>query len=257
MKVFRLIMLLILTMLPRCAAATNEFWFPVGEKLTYKLYWGIIPVGTSDLYSQWGEENGKTCLVLRATAKTGSFVAMIYPVDDFIESVVDPQTFLPVRYTQKLHEGRHVRDDTIIFDHKERKGYWKSGITGATNTMDILSDTRDVLCLTYYMRPKGTEIGAKEEFRVIVDDKLYVLGITVLGREDIKTPGMGKTKCLKIEPQARFGGIFVRKGRVMTWFSDDEKRICTRMEGKVPLANLKAILISVQGWEAKDETPND
>jgi hypothetical protein len=230
-------------------AATNELWFPVGEKLTYKLYWGVIRVGTSHLTSEWLEKDGKRYVVLKATARTTAVVNKIYPVEDYIESTVDPETFLPVKYVQKLMEGCHIRDDTIIFDHNAHKAYWTSGLTNAVKVIEIGSDTRDVLTLTYYMRPKGTEIGAKEDFRVLVDDKLYSLGVTVLDRENMKIPGFGKVMNLKVEPKARFGAIFVRKGKVLMWFSDDTHRICTKMVGEVPVANVKAILTGVEGWE--------
>ena len=85
--------------------ATNDLWFPVGEKLVYRLYWGIIPVGTCEMCTQWIEVEGKTLLSIKATAKTTYVVSKIYPVDDYIETRVNPATFLPVEYVQKLREG--------------------------------------------------------------------------------------------------------------------------------------------------------
>jgi hypothetical protein len=224
-------------------------WFPVGEKLTYRLYWGIIRVGTAHLSSEWVEENGKRYVLLRSAARTSSIVATIYPVDDLIESLVDPETFLPVRYTQKLKEGRHIRDDRIAFDHKAGKAVWTSGLTNTTSTIRIGPDTRDVLTLTYYMRPRSAGVGDKREFRVLVDDKLYDLELTILGLEDIKLSGFGRINCIKVEPKARFGGIFTHKGKVTAWFSNDENRILTRMVAVLPVANLKSILSEVEGWE--------
>jgi hypothetical protein len=232
----------------QCAAATNELRFPVGEKLTYKLYWGIIRVGTSHLSSEWVEEDGKRYIFLRATARTAAIVAAIYPVDDCIESLVDPDTFLPVRYTQKLKEGRHIRDDRITFDHKACKAFWTSGLTNTTRYIDIGPDTRDVLTLTYYMRPVSAEAGDKSEFRVLVDDKLYDLELTILDLDDMKLSGFGRVDCIKVEPKARFGGIFTRKGKVTAWFSNDEHRILTMMVAKLPVANLHAVLSEVEGW---------
>ena len=232
-----------------CSAATNDLWFPVGEKLTYKLYWGVIRVGISHLTSEWVEKDGKRCIALKATAATTSIVSKIYPVEDYIESTVDPETFLPVKYFQKLHEGSHLREDTVVFDHKALKAYWTSGLTNGVKVIGIDADTRDVLTLTYYMRPQGASIGAKRDFRVLVDDKLYGLGVTIIDREKMDIPGFGKVMCLKVEPKATFGSIFVRKGRVLMWFSDDKHRICTRVIGEVPVANVRAILAGVDGWE--------
>jgi hypothetical protein len=230
------------------SVSTNKtFWFPVGEKLIYKLYWGIIPVGALELSSEWVEEEGKKLLAIRAVARTTSIVAKIYPVEDFIESIIDPVSFLPLRYTQRLKEGRHLRDDKIRFDHGKRKAYWESGLDDSNGEIEIDADTRDVLCLVYFMRSKGFDVGATEKFRVLVDEKLYDLEVTGIEHEKLQVKDFGKVKCLKVQPKAKFGEIFVRKGRVNLWFSLDARHVCTRMTGKVPVASVKAILVGVKG----------
>jgi len=42
-----------------------------------------------------------------------------------------------------------------MFDHKALKAYWTSGLTNVVKVIGIDADTRDVLTLTYYMRPKA------------------------------------------------------------------------------------------------------
>lgn len=239
-------LLMMITWARAAPAMTNDLWFPVGEKLLYKLYWGIIPVGRAEMTTTWVEEDGRHLIALRATARTTSIVAKIYPVDDFIESVVDPETFLPLRYVQRLKEGRHLRHDKTIFDHKARKAYWESGLDRSANEIEIAPDSRDVLCLIYYMRSKGFEVGQETKFRVLVNEKLYDLKVIGVKYEKIRVRGLGRLRCLKVEPKAGFGEIFVRKGRIQLWFSDDERHICTRMTAKVPLASIKAILVGVE-----------
>ncbi|OGV65406.1 MAG: hypothetical protein A2283_01605 [Lentisphaerae bacterium RIFOXYA12_FULL_48_11] len=239
--------------------ATNDLWFPVGEKLIYRLYWGIIPVGTCEMSTQWIEVEGKRLLSIRAIARTTSVVSKIYPVDDYVETQVNPETFLPVEYIQKLREGRHIRDDIVKFNHKEGIAVWKSAKARAakvTKEIKIETDTRDVLCLAYYMRSKGLAVGQEEKFKVIVDDKIYDLQVKGLGYETMDVDDFEDVKCLVVEPTAAFGGIFVRKGRVTLWFSEDMRRICTRMTGKLSVANLKAVLMNVDGpgddiWSGK------
>ena len=240
-------LLLMIAWSPPAQAAAKRFWFPVGEKLLYRLYWGIIPVGWAELSTEWVREGAGQLIALRVAARTSSIVDMIYPVDDFIESVVDPETFLPLRYVQRLREGRHVRDDQIIFNHKGRKAHWKSGIDGRTGEIEIAPDSRDVLCLIYYMRSKGFACGQKEKFRVLVDNKLYDLEVTGLKQEEVSVQDFGKVQCLKVEPKAKFGEIFVRKGHIRIWFSEDDRHICTIMTGKIPVVSVKAILVGVEG----------
>lgn len=232
------------------SAPSSQFWFPVGEKLFYRLYWGIIPVGSAELSTAWTNMNGRALLALRVTAKTGPIVATIYPVEDFIESIVDPGTFLPVEYTQRLREGRHRRHDYTVFYHSGGVARWVSKRTGKTRDIPIDRDTRDALCLMYYMRAKGLDVGESARFRVLVDNKLYDLTVRGVGYENIELEDK-KIRCLKVEPQARFGEIFVRKGRVWLWFSADPKHLCVYATGKVPVASVKAHLYKIEGYDDK------
>lgn len=229
------------------SVATNAFCFPVGERLTYGLYWGVIPVGEAVMESTWIEENGRRLLCLVSTAKSGRVLSGIYPLDDYVKSVVDPVTFLPVRYEQRLHEGRHVRHDIVTFDREKLVAHWRSELNGRTNDIPILKDTRDVVCLSYYMRMQTYTGQEKLSFQVLVDDKLYALNVSFEGKEKLKVDGHGSVPCFKLEPVAKFGAIFVRKGKVNLWFSEDNRHICTRMSGKVPVASVKAILTAVTG----------
>lgn len=230
------------------AEASEDLWFPVGEKMEYKLYWGIIPVGRAEFQTFWDKFEGRDAVVLRATARTTAIVAALYPVEDVIESVVDPKTFLPLKYTQKLREGRHERDDEVLFDHAKGVATWrKIGKSDETKTITIDKDTRDVLTLTYMMRGGEFAVDEKRLFKVLVDDKLYSLFIQGIKREKLKVGDYGKMDTLELEPHAKFGGIFVRKGKVRLWFSLDDRKVCVRMTGKVPLADVKAILTKVSG----------
>jgi len=49
-KLCLLMMAALLIAAGACAAENNEqpeLWFPVGEQLTYQIYWGIFPVAES------------------------------------------------------------------------------------------------------------------------------------------------------------------------------------------------------------------
>lgn len=226
---------------------TNELWFPVGEELEYTLYWGILPVGEARVTSGWMEEDGKRLVVLRLTAQTGPIVSRIYPVKDVAESVVDPGTFLPVRFTQKISEGKKVRNDTIVFNHTGLVAacFFSSG--NVTTNMPIEADTRDLISFVYYMRSKGFDAGNTEKFKVLVDDDIYEMSVTGLEKEDIFLSHFGYVRCLELEPQAKFGELFVRKGKLNVWFSDDARKVCCMLVGVVPVANVKAMLQGVKG----------
>lgn len=236
-------------------ARGSDLWFPVGEKMVFRIYWGVIPVGTAEIWSEWVEEDGVRLLALRAQGRSGRVLRRIFPVDDFVESIVDPDTFLPLRYVQRLAEGRHFRHDKMVFDHAKCKAYWTSEVKGGKKVIDIGVDTRDPLTLTYYMRSRGLAVGRAERFLVVSDEKVYELHLTGLKHEMVNVKGKGKVRCLKVEPQAKFGEVFIRGGKVMIWFSADSRCVCTRATGKVPVASVKAILEEVTGPGASEWPP--
>jgi len=250
MKNFLLGIIIAACLVQACPGGTNDLWFPVGEKLSYRMYWGIIPVGNCEMFTEWVEKDGRKLISIKATAKTAYVVSKIYPVDDYIESLIDPGPFVPLRYTQILHEGKRVRNDIVDFSHTNQVAFWRSAkqsVTNLTKEIKIDHDTRDVLCLTYSMRATGLNVGQEEKFRVLVDDKIYDLSIIGLKFQEMSVGEFGTVKCLVVEPRAKFGEIFVRKGRISLWFSEDGRHICTRMEASLPFANLKAILTDVSG----------
>ncbi len=223
---------------------TNLYSFAVGERLTYGLYWGVIRVGTAHTSIDWfTDENGRHLLLGRAEAKTGSVVSRIFPVDNYIETIMDPETLLPLYYLQSINEGRKSRLDRYKFDHANGIAVW-TGKDGTTNHVEIAADTRDLLSLSYSMRDAGFAVGEEEHFSVVVDDKVYDLQVTGEAIERIRVPGEGRQRSLKVEPVAKFGGVFERKGRMWLWFSTDDSHQCLRAEAKVPVAHVKAILLN-------------
>jgi len=227
----------------RADVRTNRYAFPVGERLTYGLYWGIIRVGTAEVSIDWfTDDGGRHLLLARATAQTGAVVSRIYPVDNYIESIIDPETLLPLYYLQQLNEGRRSRMDRYRFDHAQGTAVW-TGKDGETNVVDIAADTRDILSLSYAVRDTGFGVGDEAEFSVVFDDKVYDLFLRGEEIERTRIPGQGRRRSLRVHPEAKFGEVYQRRGRLWMWFSLDDDRHCLRAEVKIPVAHVKAILL--------------
>jgi hypothetical protein len=232
--------------IPLPAGVTNApDWFAVGERLDYKLVWGVIPVGKASLTTDWVDTGDRILLRITALARTTSLVRALFPVDDRVESIVDPATMLPVQYTQILNEGRKHRNDRIVFDHAAKRAVWRDDMSDKAHILLISEDTRDLLAFTYHMRSKAYDIGTREVTDVIVDEKLYELTLTGLKRQRVKIKGFKeKFSCLVVRPEAKFGEIFMRKGKINMWFTTDDRRLCAKIYAFLPFADFKACLRS-------------
>lgn len=229
-----------------------ELWFPVGEKLTYQIYWGIFPVAESRVTTAWieeeNEEEKRILLAIKITTKSYALLDAIYPVDDFIESVVDPETFLPLRFVRRLSEGRYRLNEITVFNHKEHIAHWKHLIKNDVKDFAIEDDTRDLLSFMFFMRSQKFEPNRTYQYRLMADEKLYDLYINTKEYRQLNISRFGAVSCLDIQPEAKFQGFFVRVGRLQVWISDDKRCLCIKAVAKAPvIGSIKLLLYKVEG----------
>lgn len=224
-----------------------ELWFPVGEKIRYRVYWGRIPVGTSVATTEWVERYGRTLLSIQLRTRSNRVLDRIYPVDDFIESIIDPHTFLPLRFEINLSEGRYRKHEITKFDYENQIAYWRSETRDRENTFPLEPDTRDLVSFAYYMRRIGFTPGSRQHFRVMTDEKIYDLWLEARNYTRVRLPNYGRVNSIEVEPEAAFEGLFVRRGRMTFWVSGDERRVLTRMSASIPVASIRMVLQDVRG----------
>ena len=233
--------------------------WPVGEKLSYKLYWGMIPVGSAVVVTEWTEFEGQRLLAIRLRTVSNKVIEKIYPVNDTIESLIDPATFLPVQFTKNMSEGSQRRHEITRFDRTNLIARWESLTKKETRVFKIEADTRDIPSFMYFMRARRFEPGKRDHFKVMADEKIYDLWINSLKKESVDLPAYNRVDCIKIEPEAAFDGLFVRKGRMWAWISNDPRRLASQAEVSIPVANVHAVLLSVEGpggdfWITREKT---
>lgn len=225
----------------------NGLWFPVGETLHYKVYWGVIPVAHTTASTEWIEEEGERRLLIRFRTRSNKVLRKIYPVDDTLESVIDPKTFLPVRFSKKLNEGRYHCDEVTVFDRLALKATWTKNTNGETREYAINQNTRDLISFMYVMRTQEPKVGSRQKYRVMADEKLYDLWVESEEEEVVNLEHFGGVKSVRLEPEAAFEGLFVRKGKMKLWVSEDERKIITKASVKVPVASVNIMLDKVTG----------
>ncbi len=224
-----------------------ELWFPVGEEIDYDIKWGIFKVGEATSKAEWLNVDGRRMLSLSMEAESNGIVEKLYPVKEFMQTILDPVTFLPVSFEKDSHEGRHHHHEITTFDHAARKGHWKSLLKDQQKDFDIEPDTRDLMGLMYWIRKNPIRLGETREYQVMTDEKMYDLEIKAGKKDRVALKKYGKVKCIKMEPKGKFNGMFVRKGRMWLWLSNDERYVICRVVASVPVASIKIMLRRVRG----------
>jgi hypothetical protein len=249
-----------------CDPPAKEYTFPwiMGEKLEYKIYWGVFPVADTVGTATWAEWKGKKYVKLQFRTRSGPKLRKLYPVDDTIFSLVDPETMLPEYFMMDMNEGRHDKQEQTFFDHGAGTATMvklhKEDKPSVTYKID--PDSRDIISLMFFMRSKTFEANTDYETRVMSDEKLYDLKMHAKNFEEITLKKYGSVKALKVEPEAAFDGVFVRKGKMTLWFSDGSRKLCLKMVADTPFANIKMMLIKVSGpgndeWVQRKQSGED
>jgi len=187
-------------------------------------------------------------LAIKVTTKSYALLDAIYPVNDFIESVVDPETFKPLRFVRRLSEGRYRLYEITTFNHKEHTARWKHLIKNEARDFAIEDDTRDLLSFMFFMRSQKFEPNQAYQYRLMADEKLYDLYINTKDYVQLDVSKFGVLRCLYIQPEAKFQGFFVRVGRLQVWNSDDKRCLCVKAVAKAPvIGTIKLLLYKVEG----------
>lgn len=238
----------------RAPAITNnippppaELWFEVGEEVLYDIYWGFINVGHSHSTTSWVEEGGRKLLKIRFESRSNNVIASIYPVEDIQEVLIDPVTFLPVMYSKDSKQGRKLYKEVIRFDHSAGMAHYESILKGTQKQVPIEADTRDLISLMFLIRTMQHEPGNEIQTKVFTEDKIYDLIVKITRKEKVELDKYGDVASMVFEPEAAFDGLFVRKGKVTLWVSDDHRKLCTRITARVPVANIRIELAEVRG----------
>lgn len=224
-----------------------EYWFPVGEEADYEVFWGMFMVGAATAKTEWINRDGRRLLSLTLRAKSNGIVEKLYPVEQFMETIIDPATFLPLSFEKDSHAGKRHTHELTTFDHAARTGRWKSLLKDKQKDFAIQADTRDLMGLMYWIRKDPIREGETRHYEVMTDEKLYEL-IVEAGRKDpVTLAHYGKVPCIKMEPKGKFDGLFVRKGRMWLWVSDDPRCTICRVAASVPVASIKIMLKRLRG----------
>jgi hypothetical protein len=244
-------------------AVSADLPFPVGEELRYSVSWNFIPVAWSRSVVERDTVDGREVIALRIETKTYAFFNSFFKVDDFHESLIDPETFLPIRYTKNLKEGNYRAHEVTTFDFENLTAHFVSKTNDEEKEYAIEPDTRDIVSFMYFMRSREIEPESQSCYRVMADEKLYDLMVNARGLDEIDLDHYpGKIPSLEMVPEAKFDGLFVSEGKATLWVSRDVRRLMTFAKLKVPFGRVRVKLEEVSGpgddfWITEKENRDD
>jgi hypothetical protein len=193
-----------------------------GEKLSFRVHYGIITGGEFNISVNKTMLNGQEVFHTVLTGKTTGLVDKLYKVYDVYESFFDPATNLPDKAIRNIREGGYRYYDEVEFNQQEM--YVVSQRNGKVS---VPKNTLDMASVLFYVRRIDLS-KLKENAIISLDtyfgDELFPFYIVYRGKETISI-GSGKYNCFKFVPIVEPGRVFQKKDDMTIWFSDDENKI--------------------------------
>lgn len=235
---------------PHAPAASLEY--PVvengawrrGERLTFSVKFGQIRAGTAEMTVEdeisWGT---RTVQRIRFTVR--SVWWFFYRVRDTIVSYLDREGLFTYRYEKHQREGNYRNDEVTTFHHEaSRAERIKNG--EREPPFETPPFVVDVLGSLYRLRTMDFDVGDVVRLPVSDGRRSYEMEVHVLARERVEVP-TGEFTTLKVEPKLQSEGIFLKKGRLFVWLTDDHRKIPVRVRTQIPVGWITAHLEEMRG----------
>jgi uncharacterized protein DUF3108 len=223
----------------------NRSFFP-GEKLTYEISWSkIVQAGIAVMEVREGKtrDNRPAYDIVSSTHSTG-FVDKFYTVRDSVQSLVDSEELCSVSFSLRSRRGKRKRERDMLFDRE--KGTVRVTVKGESQVYPVPERVQDALSSLYYLRTR-TDLVVGKPIVVDVHDsgKTWAVEIQTLGRERIETPA-GAFDTIKIKTQPRYEGVFMHRGEITIWLTDDTRKVPVLMKSMISIGSIVATLAEIQ-----------
>ena len=221
---------------PTVSKPRPEFVFPVGQTFVYGGQWRIFNAGTATLrMEKAGQENR-----IVASADAAGTVALLYHVQDKLESFFDPASFCSRSTSRHVEEGFRRVDTNITFDYAHRKAVFDQKNLKKSETKhevhEIPNCVTDMLSAIYYVASLPLEPGRTFSFPLNDGGESVDVNLHVEAREQIKTPA-GTFNTVRTQPEAA-KGLVRDKGKLWIWYTDDASHVPVQMRARMSWGTL-------------------
>jgi len=223
--------------------------FAPGESLDYDVTWTIFRAGEVTATLAANGERKRDAYEVTATARSEGFVPLLFYVDNVFRATSSPQTLCSEGIVKKVNEGHRHKDTHIAFDYDRKLALLDERDLNQPEAppkhaeFDIPPCVEDVVTAFYYLRRQHLEVGHTLEMPVNDGSKTQSVIVEVQAREKVQTP-MGTFDALRVEPKV-FNGLLKRKGRMLIWFSADERQLPLRIKAMISVGSITGTLRSV------------
>ena len=212
--------------------------FHPGETLKYDVSWSdIVTAGTAVMEVKKEKlPDGRNVLMFILSGQSAGLVDHFFRVNDTVTSVFDPLVMQSLSYKLNENYGKKKRRRELIFD-RERKRVVSRLNDDAPEIFDIPDRAQDALSSLYYLRTKEDfTIGKAMVIEVHDSGKNWAVEVQTLGKEKVKTLA-GEFATIKVRTYPKHEGVFMNKGVVFIWLTDDSRKVPVLMKSTLKVGS--------------------
>lgn len=223
----------------------NHSAFQIGEKLSYKLHYGVVDAATATLeVKPTGRSiKGRELYHVVGLGKSISAFDWFFKVRDRYETYLDKDGVFPWVFVRRVDEGGYkINQDYTFYQHKNQ-------VNTGKEVVDVPSNIQDMMSAFYYARTidfSNAKYGDVFTIPTFVDGEVFPLKIKYKGKETIKIRN-GKYRCMKFAPVVQKGRIFKKEEDLSVWITDDKNKIPVLAKAKILFGSIKMELTNYEG----------
>ncbi len=192
--------------------------------------------------------NNKDAFHFFARFKSSDSYRYFYWLDDKLDSYVEKETFLPLKYSLIQREKKQNVDDLQLFDFEKLKTFfWYKRVKEGSNKDEKGNDiipklAQDSFSALQFVRGLPLVKGDTYEFPVITRGKYWLLKVDVLGEETTSVDGKD-TRAIKIKAETNFPGVLKKSGDIYFWYGVDSERRLLKFQAKIKIGSIYGELV--------------
>lgn len=199
---------------------------------------------------------GKKVYNLYGNLKSASYFSFIYELDDYIETYVDADTFVPLRYSVIQRESRQNVDDLQLFDHEKLKTFtWYKKVKKNRNKDEkkqsfVPKLFQDPYSTISFVRGLEMSPGKEYAFPVVNRTKIWIFQLKVEGIETVELDDgnvkawhlSAKMRKLNSKKVDKDGKPFWYSGDA--WYADDATRRLVKFKASTKIGAVEGKIIN-------------
>jgi len=228
----------------------------VGERISYHGRWFALPVGHGWIeVKELTTLNGRAAYLIEAQGHTNDVLSKLYPIHDTLKSYIDAETLRPLQFEKYQREGRYRADEIVTFDYERLIATYRSLLNGSVKEVPIPADVQDLLSTFYWLRTQVADPSRGAVLNIYSDEKVFRTEFEPLQTVTLELLKRGTFQCLVMEPKAEFKGVFVKRGRVLTYVRADARRLPLLIRITTPWGPITGVIDadSLNPPEAKED----